>query len=303
MKVSIITPCYNASPYIANTIASVQAQTLADWEMLIIDDGSTDNSADIIRQIAASDSRVKLIQKTNGGSASARNLGLSIAKGEYIQFLDADDTLAIDKLERQTTLMAKEELEVSYTDFYMMNADGSIQERALGKNFNLSKLLVGWGPLGTIPPHAFLYHHHFLKKNNISFTTDIREREDWDFHIKVFSAQPAIKRIKGYCGAYYYLCPTGKTTSGNQEKVHRGTVRYLQYKIQQMQGGCKLLLQIRLSLELIAITRCAMRKSMELANIRPQLAKHKWQTALAIALLPIALPIYTYTWIQSRIKK
>ena len=85
MKVSIITPSYNSALYIKNTIASVQAQTLRDWEMIIVDDGSIDNSADIIRDIAINDSRIKLIQKENGGSASARNVGLKQAKGDYIQ--------------------------------------------------------------------------------------------------------------------------------------------------------------------------------------------------------------------------
>ena len=101
MKVSIITPCYNAAPYIETTISSVQQQTLSDWEMIIVDDGSTDNSAEIIRQIAQHDLRIKLTQKENGGSASARKLVLSIAQGEYIQFLDADDRLDKNKLQLQ----------------------------------------------------------------------------------------------------------------------------------------------------------------------------------------------------------
>ena len=82
VKVSIITPCYNAAPYITRTINSVQNQTISDWEMIIVDDGSIDNSADIVKDFASKDARIKLLQKENGGSASARNMGLSIAQGE-----------------------------------------------------------------------------------------------------------------------------------------------------------------------------------------------------------------------------
>ena len=70
VKVSIITPCYNAALYITRTINSVQNQTISDWEMIVIDDGSTDNSAEIVKTIAKEDPRIKLFQKENGGSAS-----------------------------------------------------------------------------------------------------------------------------------------------------------------------------------------------------------------------------------------
>ena len=87
MKISIITPCYNASLYIPRTIQSVQNQTITDWEMIIIDDGSTDNSAEIVKNLAKEDPRIRLFQQENGGSASARNKGLTLVQGEFIQFL------------------------------------------------------------------------------------------------------------------------------------------------------------------------------------------------------------------------
>ena len=74
MKVSIITPCYNSAAYIARAVASVQAQSLSDWEMIVVDDGSSDESAAIVEQIIQVDSRVKLLRKENGGSASARKM-------------------------------------------------------------------------------------------------------------------------------------------------------------------------------------------------------------------------------------
>ncbi len=249
MKISIITPCYNAAPYIKQTIASVQKQTMTDWEMIIVDDGSTDNSADIIRHISEQDPRIKLIQKENGGSASARKLGLSLAQGDYIQFLDADDRLDNNKFQLQITQMEQYSLDVSYTDWCWINMDGDMSTTK-GLYCNLFRLLSVWGPLGILPHHSFIYRHDFLKQNNIEIPTRIREREDWDFHIEIFSANPKIKRIVGYCGALYTKAPTGKTTGATQEKIQIGTFNYLVYKISKMHGLKKALLYLRFSIEL-----------------------------------------------------
>ena len=89
--VSIITPMYNAEKYVPQTIESVLLQTYGDWEMIIVDDGSKDSSAEIVADYSKKDSRVKLIKQKNGGCASARNNALDNAQGQYICFLDSDD--------------------------------------------------------------------------------------------------------------------------------------------------------------------------------------------------------------------
>lgn len=90
---SIITPAYNAEQYIRNCVASLKLQNLADWEMVIIDDGSVDGTARLVADFAAVDSRVRLLSKTNGGVSSARNAGLDAARGRYVIFLDSDDEM------------------------------------------------------------------------------------------------------------------------------------------------------------------------------------------------------------------
>ncbi len=91
-KISIITACYNAEKYIAQTILSVQKQTVSDWEWLIVDDGSTDKSVDIIQTYCNKDQRIKLMmQFENQGPAVSRNKAISIAQGKYMTFIDADD--------------------------------------------------------------------------------------------------------------------------------------------------------------------------------------------------------------------
>jgi glycosyltransferase involved in cell wall biosynthesis len=90
--VSIITPCYNSEKYIANTIESVIKQTYQNWEMIIIDDCSTDSTIKIIEEIVKTETRIKLLKlDTNSGAAKSRNAGINIAAGKYLTFLDADD--------------------------------------------------------------------------------------------------------------------------------------------------------------------------------------------------------------------
>ncbi|MEQ9235234.1 glycosyltransferase family 2 protein [Coleofasciculus sp. E2-BRE-01] len=97
--VSIITPLYNKAAYITNTILSVLNQTYFDWEMLIVDNGSTDGSWEIVQQVQ--DSRIQIMQSLKPGPGAARNYGLTHAQGEWIQFLDADDLLTPNHLEEQ----------------------------------------------------------------------------------------------------------------------------------------------------------------------------------------------------------
>ena len=98
-KVSVIIPVYNAEKYLVRTINFVLAQTYKNFELLLVDDGSKDKSADICKQFAASDERVKYIHKDNGGVSSARNVGIEKATGEYIAFMDDDDGMRPDYLE------------------------------------------------------------------------------------------------------------------------------------------------------------------------------------------------------------
>lgn len=302
-KVSIITPCYNSETFIRSTILSVQQQTLTDWEYLLVDDGSTDHSADIIREMAINDSRIKLIQKKNGGSASARKLGLSMAQGEYIQFLDADDTIDINKLQRQVTLMDQKGLDVSYTDWRLVYIDGH-KDDVKGLNCNLLRLLSVWGTLGTLPPHCFVYKREFLTQNNIAIPTQIKEREDWDFHIEVFSARPKIERLEGYCGAFYTKAPTGKTTGASQEKIQIGTFKFLLYKINHVAITKKILLYLRFSIELcLWILRKLKYKNQIALLTHPYFQNDKqFKKAMfmGIVLAPIAIVIIAVRFIITR---
>jgi GT2 family glycosyltransferase len=97
-KVSVIIPAYNAAPWIAETIASVQQQTFTDWELWVVDDGSGDRTAEIVEHLQSTDRRIQLIRQPNQGVSAARNLGIAQSQSEILAFLDADDRWLPNKL-------------------------------------------------------------------------------------------------------------------------------------------------------------------------------------------------------------
>lgn len=123
--VSIITPSYNSSKFVSQTIRSIISQTYQNWELLIIDDCSKDNSVEIIKKFADNDERIFLLQnKTNSGAAISRNRGIEKSTGKYIAFLDSDDIWEKDKLYVQMSIMIRDDLALSHTSYYLMNFKG-----------------------------------------------------------------------------------------------------------------------------------------------------------------------------------
>lgn len=115
--VSIITPCYNGAKYIGETIESVKGQTYENWEMIIVDDGSNDESVSIISRYVENEPRIKMIRQENKGSAAARNNGIRQAKGQYIALLDADDIWKENFLREQITLMLNKKTQCVYSSY------------------------------------------------------------------------------------------------------------------------------------------------------------------------------------------
>lgn len=123
--VSVIMPSYNSSKFIKYSILSVVGQTYTNWELLITDDYSKDNSVELIDEWVKQDCRVKLFRlKKNMGAAAARNVSLDNAKGRFIAFLDSDDIWSPDKLEKQITYMLKYNLPFTFSCYDIMNEEG-----------------------------------------------------------------------------------------------------------------------------------------------------------------------------------
>jgi teichuronic acid biosynthesis glycosyltransferase TuaG len=123
--VSIITPSYNCSKYIVKTIESVLYQSYQNWEMIIVDDCSTDNSIEIIEKIIGDNPKTRLIKLMNNvGSAQSRNAALEVASGRFIAFLDSDDIWHSDKLEKQVSFMLERKIPISFTSYELIDENG-----------------------------------------------------------------------------------------------------------------------------------------------------------------------------------
>lgn len=125
--VTVVMPAYNAEATIAESISSLQAQTFRDWMLLVVDDGSRDETPKIVNGFAANDPRIQLfVQVQNAGPAAARNRGIRNAKGRYIAFLDSDDMWRPEKLAVQVDAMQASDAVMSYHDYRQMSEDGKL---------------------------------------------------------------------------------------------------------------------------------------------------------------------------------
>ena len=301
-KVSIIIPCYNQAEFLLQALQGLQEQTLQDFECIIVDDGSIDQSAQIAEDFIKGDHRFRLIKKANGGTATARNVGLRAATGEYVQFLDADDELDSRKLELQAAMMDRDGLDMSYTDYrhFHMDASGTrilrshpaYTMRPTG-SLHLS-LLTRWGIDFSIPIHCILYRKSFIVEHHLSFSETLRYREDWDFHLKA-SAIPGFRygRMPQYVAAYYRENPNSKTSSA--QKLSSGNLTYLSHAMRHAPLADMIPLAFHLACELILVTGRAC-KHRHLAELRPLSIlvqhvnlRHVIAYMLSIVLLPLSI--------------
>lgn len=172
--VSIITPCYNSARFIGETIESIQAQTYTNWELLITDDCSQDNSIEIIKSYIEKDSRIKLFQlEKNSGAGIARNKSIEEAKGRYIAFCDGDDLWDKDKLMKQLEFIETNGYTFTHTYTKVINAEGDVV------GFNKKPDVVSFKStriLNYIGTSSVIYDTRDIGK---FYMKPIRRRQDW----------------------------------------------------------------------------------------------------------------------------
>lgn len=180
MLISIITPCYNSADYIAETIESIQAQTYSNWELLITDDCSTDNTVDIIQQYTKTDNRIKLFRlDKNSGGGVARNNSIKQANGRYIAFCDSDDKWHPSKLEKQISFMQEKDCALSYTSYMTCAENGDIHGIVIAPKQTTYKSNLRDCKIGCL---TAMYDTNKVGKVYLPL---IRKRQDWGLWIKV----------------------------------------------------------------------------------------------------------------------
>ena len=183
--ISVIVPCYNQAQYLDECLQSVLDQTYTDWECIIVNDGSPDHTEEIAKKWVEKDARFKYLYKENGGLSSARNAGIEIAKGEWIQFLDCDDILKKEKFEISTNFFLDHDIVL--TNFMLFKNGEEIPpfcdlETAI---FDLENIILKWDNGLNIPIHCAIFSKKTIE--NLKFDTKLKSKEDWDFWIQFYT--------------------------------------------------------------------------------------------------------------------
>ena len=178
--VSIITASYNTAKYIGETIEAIRRQTYTNWELLITDDCSPDESNSIIESYAAMDSRIKLLKlEKNGGAAVARNNSIAKASGRFIAFCDSDDVWLPYKLEQQLAFMEKKGLPMTYSSSLCSDEEGKIIGLNLAYRRVTYKQMCNCDKAGM---SVLIYDTDYFGK---VYLPELRNREDWGLKIKL----------------------------------------------------------------------------------------------------------------------
>ncbi|WP_415902812.1 glycosyltransferase family 2 protein [Neptuniibacter sp. QD29_5] len=178
--VSIITPVYNSSDFILDSIKSVVNQTVEDWELILVDDCSSDSTAQIIKNYALTDSRVKFFQlEKNSGAAVARNFAINEARGRYIAFLDSDDLWHEEKLSKQLSFMQDNQVAFTYSSYQQIDEEGnSLSEISVPSKVGYKQLLK----TNVIGCLTVIYDTEMIGKHEMPL---IRKRQDFGLWLKL----------------------------------------------------------------------------------------------------------------------
>lgn len=198
--VSIIIPVYNIADYVKDCIESVRLQTYSDLEIIVVDDGSTDGSAQICDALAVQDARITVIHKENGGVSSARNSGIETAKGKYIAFIDGDDWVEETYVETLYRSMKEAEADVAAVGFVYRYSDGKNKPQSIADELTVitAREALDQACGTSCPWTGFacgkLVRKDILDDHGIKFDTTIRICEDSLFWYEVFeNARFAVK--------------------------------------------------------------------------------------------------------------
>ena len=202
-KVSFIIPCYKVELYIEECIKSIMNQTYNNIEIIPVDDGSPDNSGSILDRLAQIDNRIKVVHKENGGVSSARNVGLEVATGEYIVFVDGDDYIAVDYTDYMMGMIQEFNAEMALSiNSYMVSGEKQVNNDIISCYTSEEATALLLGPRVTVGCWNKIYKKSLLDDNNLRFSTSQYYGEGLFF---ITTATQLTNRIAvGLRKVYYY---------------------------------------------------------------------------------------------------
>lgn len=221
---SIIVPVYNVEKTLKRCVDSLLSQSAADYEIILVNDGSTDSSLDILNEYALKDIRIRIIDKPNGDVSSARNAGIDAAQGEYIMFVDADDF--VDKDYVAATLEAPKS-DLVYSGVYSYNdttqdVDGTIvefEEMQIEPGVTDADRVIRNNILAVGYPYGKLFLRRLIQEHNIRFDTRIRNHEDHLFCLQYVSLCKSIALTKKK--TYYWTYVKGSNSLSHRTPDYR----------------------------------------------------------------------------------
>lgn len=229
-KISVIIPVYKVEKYLDRCLQSVTKQTYDNLEIILVDDGSPDNCPQICDEWAKKDNRIIVIHKENAGVSSARNLGLDKATGEYVTFVDSDDTIDESMYEKMMKLM-KDNVDLVFCRFKFISLNGEIEnvkeinitELEKDKNnvesfyYRPTKYYKNQNTMGSI--WRVIFRNKLLKTNNLNFNTGIKIQEDKEFVLRVLNCCNGVKVLDENLYNYYQTPNSALTNSKNYKNI------------------------------------------------------------------------------------
>ncbi|PCJ89757.1 MAG: hypothetical protein COA57_00970 [Flavobacteriales bacterium] len=223
--VSIIIPAYNAEKYIAETIQSVINQTYTNWELIIVNDGSTDNTEKIAQAYVEKDQRIKYIYQENAGVSVARNKGVENSQGDYVAFLDADDIWCRQNLEKKVTILNNINIDWVYSDMLSIDKNGNqLQYPEVGKNYKILENILLWNGEVVPGPGSNIITKKKCFDEGVIFDPNFSTAADQDFTIQLASKYQG-KRIPEKLWYYRVIASSMSRNMEVMEKDHIGVYK------------------------------------------------------------------------------
>jgi glycosyltransferase involved in cell wall biosynthesis len=203
--ISVIMPIYRVEDYLARGLDSVVNQTYKNLEIICIDDGSPDNSIKILNRYAKKDSRIKILRQKNAGPGAARNVGIKIASGDYIHFMDADDVIDLDYYEIMLSAIISAKSDMAVSGFLSENKyTPSLEYQTPKVLFGIRQKIKGTNGLIDLYVWRYLFSKKFISKNKLFFAVDMIAQEESRFILRAVKLANSIAIVPKVLYHYKY---------------------------------------------------------------------------------------------------